>query len=209
MATVLRHWSYRYQWLYDTISSLAALAVGGNRRFRHLPLQGLAIGAKTEVLDLCCGAGPVTQQLVRYSRCVTGLDASPVALQRAAQRAPGANFVAGQAEAPPLASNRFDLVHTSVAMHEMAAAQRRQIYRAVYRVLKPGGTFVMLDFHSPTNALYWPGLALFLWLFETETAWQLLQADAIAELQAIGFDGCERTLHAGGSLQVVRACKPD
>jgi len=208
MATLLRHWSYRYQWLYDTVSSLAALAVGGNRRFRQLPLQGLAIGANTQALDLCCGAGPATQQLLHYSRRVTGLDASPVALQRAARRAPGADYIVGQAEAPPLASNRFDLVHTSVAMHEMAAAQRRQIYRAVYRILKPGGTFVMLDFHSPTNPLYWPGLALFLGLFETETAWQLLQADAIAELQPLGFEQCERTLHAGGSLQVVRARKP-
>lgn len=29
MATVLRKWSYRYQALYDTISGLAALSVGG------------------------------------------------------------------------------------------------------------------------------------------------------------------------------------
>jgi len=34
----------------------------------------------------------------------------------------------------------FDLVHTSVAMHEMESEQLRQILKEVYRVLKPGGT---------------------------------------------------------------------
>jgi len=31
---------YRYQWLYDLISRLAALSVGGEARFRQLALQG-------------------------------------------------------------------------------------------------------------------------------------------------------------------------
>jgi hypothetical protein len=29
VATIFRDWSYRYQWLYDAISRLAALSVGG------------------------------------------------------------------------------------------------------------------------------------------------------------------------------------
>lgn len=43
MATILREWSYRYQWLYDTISGLAAVSVGGTERFHQLALQGLTI----------------------------------------------------------------------------------------------------------------------------------------------------------------------
>jgi len=47
MATIFRDWSYRYQWLYDAISRLAALSVGGEARFRQLAIQGLTIESGT------------------------------------------------------------------------------------------------------------------------------------------------------------------
>ncbi len=61
MATILRTWSYKYQWLYDGISRLTALSVGGEARFHQLPLQGLKISSGTKVLDLCCGSGQATK----------------------------------------------------------------------------------------------------------------------------------------------------
>lgn len=207
MATIFRTWSYQYQWLYDGISRLAALSVGGEKRFRHLALQGLQINSDTEVLDLCCGAGQTTQFLVQFSRRVTGLDASPIALQRAAANVPQAKYVEGLAEKMPLADNRFDLVHTSAAMHEMNSEQLGQILQEVYRVLKPGGIFALVDFHKPTNWLFWPPLALFMWLFETDTAWQLLKTDLVEQLKSVGFKVCQHNLYAGGSLQVIQANK--
>ena len=207
MATIFRTWSYQYQWLYDGISRLAALSVGGEKRFRHLALQGLQINSDTEVLDLCCGAGQTTQFLVQFSRRVTGLDASPIALQRAAGNVPQAKYVEGLAEKMPLADNRFDLVHTSAAMHEMNSEQLGQILQEVYRVLKPGGIFALVDFHKPTNWLFWPPLALFMWLFETDTAWQLLKTDLVEQLKSVGFQVCQHNLYAGGSLQVIQANK--
>ncbi|MEG4529795.1 methyltransferase domain-containing protein [Microcoleus sp. D2_18a_D3] len=60
-------------------------------------------------------------------------------------------------------------VHSSVVMHEMQWAQWRQIFQEVYRVLKPGGLFILVDIHRPTNSVFRPGLAVFLWLLETET----------------------------------------
>ena len=61
MATVLRTWSYQYQWLYDGISRLAALSVGGETRFHQLPLQDLPISSKSKILDLCWGSGQATR----------------------------------------------------------------------------------------------------------------------------------------------------
>lgn len=207
MATFLRTWSYRYQWFYDGISRLAALSVGGERRFRHLALAGLPIEDDTAVLDLCCGGGQTTQFLVQYSQNVVGLDVSPVALERAAKRVPQALYVEGLAEDIPLPEEQFDLVHTSVALHEMTPSVRQQTFAEVYRVLKPGGIFTFVDFHQPTNYLFWPPLALFLSLFETETAWQMLSTDLVKQLQAKGFKIVEQKLFAGGSLQVVQARK--
>ncbi len=207
MATFLRPLSYQYQWLYDTISRLAALSVGGEKRFRNLALEGLKIEKNTEVLDLCCGAGQTTKILVQFSDRVTGLDISPVALAKAAKNVPQATYVEGEAQNMPWADNRFDLVHTSVALHEMNPQELEQILREVYRVLKPGGVFTLVDFHQPTNWLFWPPLAVFMWLFETETAWQLIKTNLNQKLTEIGFEVLSHNLYAGGSLQVVRARK--
>jgi len=207
MATIFRDLSYRYQWLYDSISRVAALTVGGEARFRELALQGLAIAENTSILDVCCGSGQATQFLVKYSQNVTGLDASPLSLRRAKQNVPQANYVEAFAEKMPFADNQFDIVHTSAALHEMQPQQLREILQEVYRVLKPGGVFTLVDFHSPTNPIFWPGLSLFLLLFETETAWQLLQTNLAALLTEIGFVVDKLSLYAGGSLQVIQAKK--
>ena len=177
MATILRDLSYKYQWLYDGISGLAALSVGGEGRFRQLALEGLAISRDTKILDLCCGSAQGTKYLVKYSDNVTGLDASPLSLERARRNVPSAKYVEAFAEEMPFGDNEFDLVHTSAALHEMTPIQLRQILEEVYRVLKPGGIFTFIDFHRPTNPLFVPGLTVFMWLFETETAWELLDTD--------------------------------
>ncbi|NJL82525.1 MAG: methyltransferase domain-containing protein [Chloroflexaceae bacterium] len=208
MATVLRAWSYRYLWLYEAIAFLAALGVGGKERFRKLAIQGLSIQDGDKILDLCCGGGEVTQYLAEGSTLVTALDVSPLALERARSRVPQAQYVEGFAQDLPFSEAEFDLVHTSVALHEMTGEQLQQIFLEVYRVLKSGGQFTFIDFHPPHNPLMWPPLAAFLWLFETETAWQLLQTDLIALLQGAGFKNCQQHLEAGGSLQIIQASKP-
>ncbi|MBO0349323.1 class I SAM-dependent methyltransferase [Phormidium pseudopriestleyi FRX01] len=207
MATILRDWSYRYQWLYDGISRIAALSVGGESRFRQLALEGLTLHPETKILDLCCGSGQATAYLVQSSHNVTGLDASPLSLSRARKNVPQASYIEAFAENIPIGESEFDLVHTSAALHEMDPEQLGQILLEVYRVLKPGGTFAIADFHPPTNPLFWPGLAVFFWLFETETAWQLLQTNLPELLQQTGFQVDSPRLYAGGSLQVIQAQK--
>jgi demethylmenaquinone methyltransferase/2-methoxy-6-polyprenyl-1,4-benzoquinol methylase len=214
VATFLRPLSYRYQWIYDGFSRLAAISVGGEARFRQLAFTDIPFEPGMQILDLCCGSGQATRFLVDRLRqsdpnsgTVIGLDASPLSLQRARQNVPTAEFVEGWAEKLPFADASFDLVHTSVALHEMEPAQLREILQQVYRVLKPDGIFTFVDFHAPTNPLFVPGLSLFLFLFETETAWKLIATDLAQELAAVGFTVQRQTLYAGGSLQVVQASR--
>jgi ubiquinone/menaquinone biosynthesis C-methylase UbiE len=207
MATILRDWSYRYQWLYDTVSALAALGVGGEGRFRQLFLRDLTINPAAKVLDLCCGSGQATQVLVKHFQDVTGLDASPFAIARSRQNVPTATYVEAFAESMPFSDRQFDLVLTSTAMHEMESPQLRQIIQEAFRVLKPNGCFVIVDFHKPKNPLFWLPLSTFLWLFETETAWELLKTDLTKILSEVGFTVESQRLYAGGSLQVLQAKK--
>ena len=208
MATILRDWSYRYQWFYDTVSALAALSVGGEQRMRKLFLKDLEINPDAKVLDLCCGAGQATQELVKHFQNVTGLDASPIAIQRAKRNVPQANYVEAFAEKMPFSDRSFDLVITNTAMHEMDSAQLQQIIEETYRILTPDGQFIIIDFHRPTNPLFWLPVATFLWLFETETAWELIKTDLHQLLTKAGFAIPSCQLYAGGSLQVLRSGKP-
>ena len=124
---------------------------------------------------------------MQYSQDVTGLDASPLFLQRARKNVLSANYVEAFGESMPFPDCQFDLVHSSVAMHEMRSAQLRKIFQEVYRVLKPGGLFILVDFHLPTNLVFWPGLAVFLLLFETETAWKSIETDLGSLFAEVGL----------------------
>ncbi|MFM7579307.1 MAG: class I SAM-dependent methyltransferase, partial [Microcystaceae cyanobacterium] len=86
--------------------------------------------------------------------------------------------------------------------------QLQQILREVYRVLKPGGIFTFVDLHRPQNGLFWPPLALFCWLFETETAWQFLDTDLVALVTSVGLQVNQVKFYAGGSLQVIQSQTP-
>ncbi len=173
-----------------------------------MALTGLSIDPHARILDLCCGSGQVTSILLEYSDDVTGLDVSPLSLSRCRRDVTQAKYVEALAEEMPFTDGTFDLVHTSAAMHEMTRSQLEQIFAQVYRVLKSGGTFALVDFHRPTNLLFMPGLSIFFWLFETDSAWQLIETDLVEILESVGFKVISTpTLSAGGSLQVIQACK--
>ncbi|MEG4858141.1 hypothetical protein QUB75_10655 [Microcoleus sp. K1-B6] len=97
-------------------------------------------------------------------------------------------------------------VRSSVAMHEMQRAQLRQIFQEVYRAIEPGGLFILVDIHRHTNPVFRPGLAVFLWLFETETdlgSW-------FAEVGLRSYNSevtPQPKLYAGYSIQVIQLQK--
>ena len=88
----------------------------------------------------------------------------------------------------------------------MRSAQLPQIFQEVYRAIEPGGLFILVDFHRPTNPVFWAGLAVFLWLFETET-------DLGSLLAQVGWrsynseEDRQPKLYAGGNIQVIQVQK--
>jgi len=86
-------------------------------------------------------------------------------------------------------------------MHFMRSAQLPQIFQRVYRVIKPGGLFILVDFHL-TNLVFWVLLAVFLWLFETETDLGSLLAQ-VGWRSDNSFEDRQPKLYAGGNIQVI------
>ena len=210
MSSFLRPLAYRHRWIYDTVTAVSSLSVGGVERLRGLGLDALKsrLEPGTAVLDLCCGSGEAAAPWLAAGFEVTGLDISEHALDLAAKRHPALKRVEGLAEDPPLNDHQFSAVQLSVALHEFPRLERSQVLRSIRRLLKPGGWLVIVDLHPAGPWLQLPQ-QLFCALFETDTAIAMLQDDLVAELQALGFTSVGQELLAGDALQRITARTPE
>ena len=210
MSSFLRPLAYRHRWIYDTVTAVSSLSVGGVEKLRGLGLDALKsrLEPGTAVLDLCCGSGEAAAPWLAAGFEVTGLDISEHALDLAAKRHPALKRVEGLAEDPPLNDHQFSAVQLSVALHEFPRPERAQMLRSIRRLLKPGGWLVIVDLHPAGPWLQLPQ-QLFCALFETDTAIAMLQDDLVAELQALGFTSVGQELLAGDALQRIKAQTPE
>ena len=209
MTSFLRPLAYRYRWIYDSVTALSSLSVGGVARLRRLGLDALhpRISPGAKVLDLCCGSGEAAAPWLEAGFAVTGLDLSPRALDLAAQRHPTMERVEGLAEDPPLADGGFSAIQLSVALHEFPRGERDQVLRSCLRLLEPGGWLVIVDLHPAGPWLRLPQ-QLFCALFETDTATAMLEDDLPTELEQLGFSSVSQELLAGRALQRITATRP-
>jgi ubiquinone/menaquinone biosynthesis C-methylase UbiE len=107
------------------------------------------------VLDIGCGTGTFATILKqRYPGVeVKGLDPDPKALARARQKAgntqePPVRFDQGLADSLGYAPASFDVVFSSFMFHHIEGSNREKTLREVRRVLRPGGSFYLLDFEA-------------------------------------------------------------
>ena len=209
MTSFLRPLAYRHRWIYDSVTAVSSLSVGGVGRLRGLGHDALShrLEPNAEILDLCCGSGEAAAPWISAGYAVTGLDVSPRALDLAAERHPLMQRVEGLAEAPPLKDQSFNAIQLSVALHEFPRAERELVLTSALRLLKPGGWLVLVDLH-PADPLMRLPQRVFCALFETETATAMLEDDLPAQLSALGFIHVEQELLAGRALQRITAQRP-
>jgi ubiquinone/menaquinone biosynthesis C-methylase UbiE len=133
--------------IYDPLVSL----MGGSRARDELIKQA-NIKPNQRVLDLGCGTGTLVVLLKRKfpSAEIVGLDPDPKALRRAEKKVRRAGVSVqldeGFSDALPYEPGTFDRVLSSFMLHHLKEHEREKTLREVLRVLKPAGTFHLLDF---------------------------------------------------------------
>jgi ubiquinone/menaquinone biosynthesis C-methylase UbiE len=133
--------------LYDPLISL----LGGDRARRDLVVQA-NIHSGQRMLDIGCGTGTFAVMLKQNHPDieVIGLDPDPKALRRAKTKATRAGLSLqldqGFADELPYAEDSFDRVFSSFMFHHLEGENRERTLQEVARVLKPGGSFHLLDF---------------------------------------------------------------
>ena len=114
-------------------------------------LATLSVGPGMDVVDLCCGDGLFTAALARTARRVAAIDIDPrmLDLARAKVAATGAGnctFIEGDAyEVSTQLPWPADLVLIANTFH--GVPDKARLATAVTAILKPGGRFVVVNWH--------------------------------------------------------------
>ncbi len=109
------------------------------------------------VLDLGCGTGTLTMMIARAvpGAAVTGLDGDPRVLEIARRKAADLDIQwdQGMADQLPYPDGQFDRAVSSLVVHHLDTATKQAAFAEVYRVLRPGGIFGVLDFAPPLSLI--------------------------------------------------------
>ncbi len=124
---------------YDLINTV--LTLGFDKSWREKAADNL-IG--TSVLDLGSGTGAAFDQLLNYE--TTAIDPDKKMLELNTFE----NKVLGSAENLPFVDNSFDNVFCCFVWRNVSDTNKA--LQEAYRVLRPGGKFILLDMTRPKNS---------------------------------------------------------
>lgn len=132
---------------YDLLNTV--LSFGADARWRRRAARAASLPADGRALDVACGSGKLTGELLRQatSGLVLGLDFSPQMLRVAARDEPGPTYVRGDGLNLPFPDCVFDAVTVAFGLRNFAYPERGLV--EMRRVLRPGGRAVVLEFLRP------------------------------------------------------------
>jgi ubiquinone/menaquinone biosynthesis C-methylase UbiE len=208
------HVEYWRRWarVYDRLTWLLLLPFGGEKHFRQRLLDFAGIKNGERVLEMCAGTGSLTQLLARKvgSGRVTAIDLSPDMLAHARKKTAGLPVDIQQAscDALPFGAGRFDKVFISYGLHELPPPIRQKALAEAYRMVRSGGAFFALDYHSPRSGLWRFAIGSFVRRFEGQNAYSIMPDRQLSgELERAGFKITGRVLPLFGMFQMLRAEK--
>jgi len=202
---------------YDLLNDVMTLGLHRHWKQRLVELAG----NPHDVLDLCCGTGDIA---LRFECQTVGVDFTEEMLRVAQSRAAG-NWVRSDALRLPFREGSFDVVSIGYGLRNLADIERG--LREIYRVLRPGGKLLSLDFGKPESA--WLRRAYFAHLrfhLPLMGRWSCGDADAysyiLASLEAypaqrgiealmeqIGYRECGFQEFVGGTMAINFGRKPN
>jgi ubiquinone/menaquinone biosynthesis C-methylase UbiE len=162
-----------------------------------------------QVLDVGCGTGTGLLPYLQAGCRVSGVDVSAAMLAKATERlGQRADLHHTDGRSLPFSSDHFDLVMTTMVLHEVPSAERRGFLMEMGRVAKPDGRLLITDFHM--GSLTGRGIALrgvtevVERLSGHHSGYRSFKADggAPAILRRAGLDVEQRKILAGGNVGI-------
>lgn len=159
---------------YDLVNRLFTL--GMDKKWRKAAARKCHEQQPNEILDLCCGTGDLTLSLVQQAPSakinITGFDFNPDMLAIAKTKANHkidnkARFIEGDAGNMPFDEKRFDAITIGFGFRNLTFENPNQDkhLKEIFRVLKTGGSLLILESGVPENPIIWFFYKLYLYLF--------------------------------------------
>ena len=127
---------------YDLLNDVMTL--GMHRHWKHRLVE--LAGNPRDVLDLCCGTGDIA---LRFDSRVVGVDFTDEMLRVAQTRSDTGTWIRADALRLPFSEASFDVISVGYGLRNLADIDCG--LREAYRVLRPGGKLLSLDFGKPES----------------------------------------------------------
>lgn len=171
---------------YDWMSRGLLAPFGGDTRFRTGVVDVWSIRPGDRVLELGCGTGLMTRQLIDRGAIVTGVDRSVPMLERARERAPEATFV--EHDVPSYRPDgAYERVICSYILHELDREQRATTLAMARDALASGGLVGIVDFDDSAREPVRTLLELYLRVAEPPSAREWARDGFREEVMAAGL----------------------
>jgi demethylmenaquinone methyltransferase/2-methoxy-6-polyprenyl-1,4-benzoquinol methylase len=131
--------------VYDRMNSV--MTAGMHHRWRARAADLARVGPGSRALDVATGTGDLAIELARRGAEVTGLDFSERMLELARGKAPGLEWVQGNALELPYGDGEFDAATVGFGARNFADLGRGLAEMA--RVTRPAGRVVVLEITTP------------------------------------------------------------
>jgi len=124
----------------------------------RIALQLANVQRGERVLDVATGTGALLRELAQRNQStgqVIGVDHSPSMLSGARGLPSSVRLVVADARALPFPSACFDVISLCYLVHLLQPGDRRRVFDAVRRVVRPGGRIVTVTVDTEQPVLRW------------------------------------------------------
>jgi ubiquinone/menaquinone biosynthesis C-methylase UbiE len=164
---------------------------GGTRVMRKLMQRTARVSARSELrwLDVAAASGDIVKT-VTHSFAADGITLLPVVFDRARDHLPaGLTGVQGDALALPFADESFDVVSTSLLIHDLEPPEIRKFMREALRVARVGVLINELRRSWIHLGLVYAGMPLFSRITRHDAPASVKKAYTAAEIREMVSDG--------------------
>lgn len=201
----------KYHWLTRFYDPLLEWGMQEKKMKLQLVHQA-SLQSGQQVMDLACGTGTLALLLQQSQPGVhvIGLDADPEVLAIAKEKVKKQPvdpicFQEGFSDQLPFSTNRFHHVFTSLFIHHLTLEKKKDTFEEVYRVLKSGGQFHIVDFEKPQNGLMRAAFLPVQLLDGFETTSPHVKGVILNLMKETGFAAIEETRRFSTILGTMRA----
>jgi len=148
-------WAYIHPWavaFWDHLWIVNLILLCNYRRLRDAAVAEFSAARPRNVLQIACVYGDVTPRLARRVAALDVVDVLPIQLSNLAPKVAGMDhvrFLNMDSTRLDLPSKNYDDVMLFFLLHEQPREARAKTLREAFRVVKPGGRVLIVDFAKP------------------------------------------------------------